>query len=80
MQWTSSGWYKNGHPCHKHGFTYDPEEGGKSEWEETPRWMFWKPAMRRLVIPPRYGRGMFEYQHPAFVAREILEKRFEQTD
>lgn len=61
---------------HKHAFWYDPVVGGTSDWEETPWWMFWRPAMRRLVIPPRHGKPLFEYQHPAFVARENLEKRF----
>jgi hypothetical protein len=63
---------------HKEPFWFDWHEGGQSSWEDTPRWMFWKPTKRRLVIPARGGKPLFEYQHPAFVAREIMEKRFGQ--
>lgn len=67
-------------PRHKHPFWFDLVNGGLSDWEPTPWWMFWRPAMRRLVVPPNYGKPLFEYQHPAFVAREILEKRFAQKN
>jgi hypothetical protein len=51
-------------------------------WEITPRWLFWKPERRRQITlmckcggcPPRWEK--YEYQHPAFVAREALEKRY----
>lgn len=52
------------------------------QWEDTPRWMFWKPTKRRvrrrypLHSVDYYDRSFYEYQHPAFVAREILENTF----
>lgn len=55
--------------------SFDWARGIKVAWEDTPRWMFWKPAKRRLIIPPRVSstHSLYEYQHPAFVAREALE-------
>lgn len=55
-------------------------------WEDTPKWMFWKPSKRRLRLPPHTRRNggsvpsLYEYQHPAFVAREFLEKSFCPTE
>jgi hypothetical protein len=52
-------------------------------WEKTPWWMIWKPSMRRVsqyVFKKRSGKfigAIYEYQHPAFVAREALAKRFD---
>lgn len=52
-------------------------------WEATPKWMFWKPTMRRIVVKSFNGcygsccnTEFYEYQHPAFVAREVLENAF----
>lgn len=49
------------------------------QWERTPRWMFWKPAMRRItkqVYPAGRRHSLYEYQSPEFVLRETLEERF----
>lgn len=48
-------------------------------WSDTPRWMFWKPTRRRIswkLLHDRMWLPRYEYQHPAFEAREILEKSF----
>lgn len=51
-------------------------------WEPTPRWIFWQPTMRRRSwkLDGDMWLPAYEYQHPAFVAREILEERFASTD
>lgn len=52
------------------------------DWEDTPTWMFWKPTKRRLLSLGTcrcHASGLYEYQHPAFVAREIMEKTFGPT-
>ncbi len=49
-------------------------------WAPTPWWMFWKPALCRKTWLLDGHREMwmpvYEYQHPAFAAREALEQRF----
>lgn len=54
-----------------------PVEG---PWMPTPAWLFLKPTMRRrswwLDGTNSLWRPCWEYQHPAFVAREIMEKSF----
>jgi len=49
-------------------------------WEDTPRWMFWRPTKRRRAWRLNWDAVLwisgYEYQHPAFVAREFLEKNF----
>lgn len=59
--------------------TMMPRQG---KWEQTPRWMIFKPSMRRkswkLVgaspdSPGDMWLPVWEYQHEAFVAREALE-------
>lgn len=48
-------------------------------WHATPRWLFWRATMRRQTW--EYDTSgiwlpCYEYQHPAFVAREFLEETF----
>lgn len=55
-------------------------------WEPTPWYWFWRARMRRQTwrlydgtdrdSPGNMWIKCFEYQHPAFVAREILEDKF----
>lgn len=73
------GWPKDEDPCATGHIT--PSQA----WEDTPAWMFWKPVKRRMKVLGTCRccpTGLYEYQHPAFVAREILENRFapEKTD
>lgn len=46
-------------------------------WEKTPWWIFWQPALRRRswINGGDIWLPGYEYQHPAFAAREILEQR-----
>ncbi len=53
---------------------------GPGSWERRPWWQFWRPAMCRrvwrLTADDTLWIQVWEYQHPAFVARDMLEKRF----
>lgn len=44
-------------------------------WEPTPRWLFWRPTMRRKTwrLDGDVWLPCYDHQHPAFVAREALE-------
>lgn len=61
----------------QHGHPLPPSAG---PWEPAPRWMFWRPTMRRWRWGLNRGKDTwlrrYEYQHPAFVAREALAKQF----
>lgn len=83
--------YGIGYPPHSNyaGIPDDPDSKVRvppnTEWEDTPKWMFWKPVKRRIAVKASKGcygrccgREFYDYQHPAFVAREILEERFGQ--
>lgn len=47
-------------------------------WEKTPWWIFWQPSLRRQswIDGGAIWLPGYEYQHPAFAAREVLDSEF----